>query len=438
MTPPFMRKLSQQGAFRRLVNLGLLVGGFGLGQGSIFLIQTWLVATGETALLARFGTHFSFAILGIVAVEAGSLTILSAQIARQVESAGQGASGARAAVWRSYWETTVFRLAVAALLVLLGLGVALAWPLPDFSRAYLLWSLPALVFWACNAAGFLDGLQRSGVSGLTGSIAYVSSALALFLARDLPDAQAGVWTGAAFSLGYLLTVLCQFAALAGFGWRPAWSSPSRDGMRRAFVEEGSMLAGLLPGQLYFRAQLAIAAVFLGNEATAILVYGKQIVGAASQIAGFARRVEFPRLVQAVMENPRLGIGSTLRIQRTSLVIAALFAGLILGAALVVMATAQGFAVEAWHFLALFCVTVLTESVGQALVQGLFARSRYHGAAIARITAVALAVLFGYLSAGTLGVTVFVLSDLLSHGVVITVSLWWLNKAVHAYDDSNPV
>lgn len=194
-----------------------------------------------------------------------------------------------------------------------------------------------------------------------------------------------------------------------------------------------MLAGLLPGQLYFRAQLAIAALFLGHNATAVLVYAKQIVGAASQVAGFARRVEFPRLVQAVAGNPALGAAATMRIQRPSLFIAAAFAIMIALAALVVLALANGFAVEAWGFLALFCVTVLSESIGQALVQGLFARSRYHAAAIARILAVAFAVVFGYVFVGVFGVRVFVLSDLLSHAIVIMLSLWWLNKAARAHD-----
>ena len=416
---------SQQGAFRRLVNLGMLIGGFGLGQGSIFLVQTWLVATGETGLLALFGTHFSFAILGIVAVEAGSLTILSAEIARQLH-----AGGSRTGVWRVYWETTAFRLSVALVLLLAGGGALQFWPLPDFSRAYLVWSLPALFLWAFNAAGFLDGLQKSGISGLTGSIAYISSAAALFMARDLTPAEAGAWTGAAFSLGYLLTILAQFIALAASGWRPAWAKPSAQGVRRAFIEEGSMLAGLLPGQLYFRAQLAIAALFLGNNATAILVYSKQIVGAASQVAGFARRIEFPRLVQAVAGNPALDARATLRIQRPSLAIAAAFTMLIVATALVVIRLANGFAVEAWAFLAIFAVTVLSESVGQALVQGLFAASRYHAAAAARILAVAFAVVFGYLFVGMVGVHVFVLSDLLSHAIVITLSLRWLRKAAH--------
>jgi len=431
MSPTPGETNSQQGAIRRLVNLGMLIGGFGLGQGSIFLIQTWLVATGQTELLARFGTHFSFAILGIVAVEAGSLTILSGQIARQIHG-----GGTRMDVWRSYWETTVFRLSIAVLLIAAGAAALAFWTLPEFSQNYLAWSLPAMLIWAFNGAGFLDGLQKSGISGVTGSIAYVASALALFLARDLPPAQAGAWTGAAFSIGYLLTLVAQFAALAASGWRPAWAAPSRDGIRQAFVEEGSMLAGLLPGQLYFRAQLAIAAFALGHNATAVLVYAKQIVGAASQIAGFARRVEFPRLVQAVAGDPTIGAGPTLRIQRTSLAIAAVFALAIALAGLTVTATASGFVVEAWGFLAIFCVTVLSESVGQALAQGLFARSSYHAVAVARILAVATAVIFGYVFAGMLGVGVFILSDLLSHAIVISMSFWWLTRAARIDDDGN--
>lgn len=429
MSDPNAPIASPQGAVRRLVNLGMLIGGFGIGQGSIFLVQTWLVATGKTELLALFGTHFSFAMLGIIAVEAGSLTVLSAQIARILHAKGDPHS-----VWRSYWETTVFRLTVAVILVLVGLGVGEFAALPDFSQTYLLFSLPALLLWAFNAAGFLDGLQKSGVSGITGSIAYLASALALYLAAGLPDREVGMWTGLALTLGYALTVVAQFVALAVAGWRPFWAKPTASGVRKAFVEESSMLAGLLPGQLYFRAQLAIAGLFLGTTATAMLVYAKQIVGAASQIAGFARRIEFPRLVQAVASNPATSVGHMLKIQRVSFGIAGVMTIGILGTALVVVSLFTGFTRDAWMFLALFCLTVLSESVGQALVQGLFAHNRYHGAAIARILAVALAVVFGYLSVSVFGTYVFVLSDFLSHAVVISLSLWWLTKATRADAD----
>lgn len=429
MTSDVAPRESQQGAFRRLVNLGMLIGGFGIGQGSIFLAQTWLVATGKTELLALFGTHFSFAMLGIIAVEAGSLTVLSAQIARILHAGGD-----RRNAWRSYWETTVFRITVAAILVASGLAFSTMEALADFSRYYVLYALPALLIWAFNAAGFLDGLQKSGISGVTGSIAYFASAIALFLTAEIPQAEAGMWTGTALSIGYGLTVLVQFVALSAAGWRPSWIRPTGRGVRTAFIEEGSMLAGLLPGQLYFRAQLAIASLFLGTSATAMLVYAKQIVGAASQIAGFARRIEFPRLVRAVAAEPGSPVVTILKIQRMSFGIAGVLTIAILGTALIVVSLFTGFTREAWTFLAVFCLTILTESVGQALVQGLFARNRYHYAAIARMTAVALAVIFGYLTVSYLGTYVFIISDFLSHAMVISLSFWWLTKATRADAD----
>ncbi|MDH6267987.1 hypothetical protein M2360_003390 [Rhizobium sp. SG_E_25_P2] len=413
---------TEQGAFRRLVNLGLLIGGFGAGQGSIFLGQSYLVATGRTELLALFGTHFSFAMLGIIAVEAGSLTILAAQITRQLHSGGE-----KLDVWRLYWETTAFRVTMATLLIVGSLLTVAFLPLPVFSRAYVMSILPAFAVWAFNGAGFLDGLQKSGVSGLTGAIAYVASAIALVLSLDLDSETAGYVTGGALSLGYIVTVLSQFIALSAFGWRPTWARPSAVSIRKAFIEESSMLMGLLPGQLYFRAQLAISSLFLGATPTAMLVYAKQIIGAASQVAAFARRIEFPRMVQALERNPSLGVGPLMRMQKGSFAIAGvLFAGVV-AASFVVKAFASGFSVEAWTFLALFSVTILSESIGQGLVQCLFARGRIHGAGLARLTAVVAATIFGYALARSLGPQVFILSDLLSHMLVISLTFYWLKR-----------
>jgi hypothetical protein len=415
-------KLSEQGALRRLVNLGLLIGGFGIGQGSIFLAQTYLVASGQTELLALFGTHFSFAMLGIIAVEAGSLTILSAQIARLLV-----AEGTKADLWRVYWETTVYRLTVAILLIA-GLLVFRAFvPLPAFSANYLLGVLPALLIWSVNGAGFLDGLQKSGISGITGSIAYVASALALAASIGRDSGEAGLITGAALSIGYGLTVAAQFIALRIYGWGLAWQRPTPGGIRKAFIEESSMLAGLAPGQLYFRAQLAIASVFLGTTATAMLVYAKQIVGAASQISGFARRIEFPRMVQAVTGQPRIAIARLVGIQKISFAIAGAMMLAILAASLVIMSRFSGFTQQAWSFLAIFCVTILSEAIGQSLVQAMFAHNLYHSAAIARILAVVVAIGFGYLFVETLGARVFVASDLVSHAIVITLSYYWMRR-----------
>ena len=88
---------------------GLLVGGYGLGQGAIFGVQTWLFARGEFHLLSAFGTQFSFLMLGILLVDAGSATTLARQAAKlQSESTG-------GEVWQTFWETAVVRAAIAVL-----------------------------------------------------------------------------------------------------------------------------------------------------------------------------------------------------------------------------------------------------------------------------------------------------------------------------------
>ena len=83
--------------------------------------------------------------------------------------------------------------------------------------------------------------------------------------------------------------------------------------------------------------------------------------------------------------------------------------------------------EAWTFLAVFCVTILTEAVGQSLVQAMFARNLFHSAAILRIIAVVVAIGFGYLFVTMAGLHVFVLGDLLSHAIVISLSYFWLKR-----------
>eukprot|EP01035_Chromulina_nebulosa_P015144 gene15144-20067_t len=278
--------------------------------------------------------------LGIIAVESGSLTILSAQIARLLVNQGDEHD-----LWRVYWETTVYRLSVAVLLIAGLLVFRSVTSLSPFSDAYLLGVLPALFVWAFNGAGFLDGLQKSGISGISGSIAYIASALALVLSIGAASDVAGLMTGGALSLGYGLTVAVQFVALGGLGWRVRFERPTRGGIRKAFIEESSMLAGLAPGQLYFRVQLTLASVFLGTTATAMLVYAKQIIGAASQISGFARRIEFPRMVQAVAAHPRIPVRALVGIQKISFAIAGAIAAAILIASLIIVSRFTGFTRE---------------------------------------------------------------------------------------------
>ena len=274
------------GRWPRVLNVGLLVGGFGLGQGSIFAAQTWLVAKGELGLLATFGTHFAFATLGTMFVDAGAITTLARHAAHL-----PGGQTSKAEISRIFWETSVFRLTLAVVTILGGAIYAMAISTEAFSRSYMLMAAPGFLLWAGNAAGMLDGLKRSGISGLTGSITFVMSALALIFAQHVPLATAGALLGGAFSIGNLLTVAAQWTVLAQHGMRPGFPSLTQSGMVRSAKDGLAMLCGVLPGQLYFRFQLLLSTTFLGAETTAFLLYAKQIVGGVTQIIGFVLRAE---------------------------------------------------------------------------------------------------------------------------------------------------
>jgi len=203
------RSRSFRGQRQRLTNLALLVASLGLGQGVIFVSQSVLIAQGRYDLLADFGVHYSFAVLGIMLVDAGASTTLARMMAGLSREAGE-----RAHVWQVFCETSVIRFVIAALIGLCAVLYVLYGAGEGFSRSYVMSALPGLLLWAFNGVGLLDGLRRSGVSGVSGALAYVATAIGLLIAAHEPASMAGAVLGAAFSIGYGLTLALQWLALA--------------------------------------------------------------------------------------------------------------------------------------------------------------------------------------------------------------------------------
>jgi O-antigen/teichoic acid export membrane protein len=175
----------------------------------------------------------------------------------------------------------------------------------------------------------------------------------------------------------------------------------------------------------------LSGLFLGANATALLVYAKQIVGAGAQVTGFIRRVEFPQMLQRLAARPEAGTGELIALQKLSLGFGALLTLAIFLASLVMISMFGGFTREAWLLLSIFCLTILSESIGQSLVQILFARGLFAPTALIRILAVVTGVGFGYLFIGQIGIAVFAFSDFCSHAVVIGLSLVYLARRARA-------
>jgi hypothetical protein len=410
------------GRFANIINMVLLTGSFGVGQGSIFLVQTWLLATGDLHLLAQFGVHFSFATLAILIVEAGSLTVLARKVALSVIEETEPGS-----IWQAYWETSLFRSAMCLALLLIA---ALYATTTDnvFSQNYVLFALPAFVIWSFNAGGMLDGLKLSGMSGLTGAIAYVASAVALIFAIGKPDAQAGAILGLALSLGYLLTVALQFAAISVVGFAPTWFRPTRQGVVIAAREGTAMLFNMLPGQTFFRVQIALSGIFLGSSATALLLYARQITAAVSQLIGFLRRVEFPNLVQSLKASPRKPFSTIFRTQRVGTLVAGVASAALLlgGLATFVFAPTTDFS-EAGLAVALFAPGVFTGAIYLTLSQGCLALARFRSVALATNLGMVAGIALSGVAPIWIGVAGFALAEIVQH----LVGGGWLWKGLNS-------
>lgn len=394
------------GRATQIVNIGMLLAGLLLGQGSIFAAQTALVAAGDYELLAAFGTHYSFAIFGIILVDAGGSTTLAQLIARKSTE-----PMSRREIWRIFHETSVVRLATAVLIGAMATAYVLMFSADPFSRWYVALAFPGLLLWTINGIGLLDGLRLSGISGLTGSAAYFVTALGLLLARHRSSEMAGAILGGAFSIGYLATVTAQWIALRTRGWSPQLGRITLAGLAKALKDGGALTLQLVPGQLNMRLQLVLSTFYLGAETTALFIYAKQITAAATQIIGFVLRVEFPGLVQRLSVQTRHGVVSILSGQKMALYCAFTIAAGIS----VVAAGAAAIPHFGWHqaavTIAAFAPTILTLSLSMMMMQGLAALGAYAVGARTVAAGSAIGIVVSYILVFTLGVYAFVLGEI---------------------------
>lgn len=429
---PFVKRQTRIAAFltsadiqwQWLVNIALLIVGLGVGQGAIFLVQTMLVATGEYALLAAFGLHYSFAILAILLVDAGGTTILARMVARL--SPEQRPSDS---VWLAFCEMSTIRLLIAVLIGAAAAVYALGLTSDRFSQWYVALALPGLLLWSVNPVGLLDGQRMSGISGITGSAAYLITAVGLASAAHRPPEVAGAVLGGAFSIGYVVTLAAQWVALRRMGWRPRFRRPTRSGLLTSLKDGCALLFQLVPGQINMRVQLVLSTAYLGTETTALFIYAKQVVTAFTQIIGFVLRVEFPGLVEKLATSRKQSIASILSAQRTTLYLAIAFST---GTTVVsgVAALTPGFSLhEAAKVMVLFAPTIGTLSLSLMMTQALAAMGVYAVIARALVFSSAMGIAACYLLISKFQIYALALGELTFHFVGFYLVFRYLRQTV---------
>jgi len=411
---------------RWLLNVGLLIVGLGLGQGTIFIVQTVLVAAGEFQLLAAFGMHYSFAILAVILVDAGGSTTLARLVVGV--SAEQET---RDNVWRCFCETAAIRLLIASLIGALAVVYALAFSADGFSRWYLISALPGVLLWTLNPVGLLDGLRLTGISGLTGSAAYVATAIGLALASHRSPEAAGTILGAAFSIGYLLTLSAQWAVLGREGWFPSYRAVTSAGLISAFKNACTLSFQVVPGQINMRAQLVLSAAYLGAETTALFIYAKQVVTAVTQIIALILRVDFPTLVEKMAAPGQRGVGYVLKAQKIPLSCAiVIMAGVSALAAVAV--SVPGFALHRGAMIMLILApTILSISLSLMMIQTLAALGAYGASARSLAIGSAVGLVASYLLVSSLQVYALVLGEITFHFVGFYIGYRYLQNPMES-------
>lgn len=386
-------------------NLILLVGGYGAGQGSIFLAQTWLIATSRLDLVAFFGLHFTMVTLGTIIVDAGSTTILARHVA-SIEASEPGSSE----IWGWYSSITALRLLVAGLVSVCAYIASSSGYFNEATVHFVIASVPAFLIWAFNLSGLLDGLRRSGLSGTSAALPSLVCAGALIIAAHTDGADIGYYVGTGLSLGYLCAVVLQLAFAASVGRQPTFVPPSKEFLRQAAVDGFSYLGATLPGQLYFRFQLQLCSAVLGVDATAIFMYIKQFFIAIAQFIGFVRRIEFPNLVVEVAKDAYNRLALILKIQRAGTILSVVLTVLLAIAGILSSLFAPKIFQQVGTIAALFSPVVALNSLALALNQGLAAQGSFRAMMATNVFAISLGALICTLLVGPLGVSGLLVAD----------------------------
>lgn len=420
--PVLPRAADGPGEGRTLAHLLL---GLALGPGLLLAVQMLLLARGAHALAALAAAALAAAGLAQAAIDWGG-TLLLARRARLRAGADPAAEAAAMSADLAALALARLPVALAAALLLGGLALAGALPLPAFHLA----ALPGLLLGALGMAGLLDGAGAAGRAGQIQALPLLAAALALLLlAGERPEA-AALPLGLAFSAGATAALLLQWRILRARGLAIRLRRPPRGAAAAAFAEGLAVQAALMPGQILARGQVLAAGLVLPETAAALYATARAAASGVQQAAGLARRAAFPGLVALLRAGPA-GPGRLLRHEARSLALAALaLPVLVLAPAAALLDPALALPGLA---LALAAPALPGAAVFAALGQGLAAR----GADLALAGCTALVALLALLPVPVLalvpagpaaGLALLVAAEPLAHGAGILLLLRRLRRA----------
>jgi hypothetical protein len=288
----------------RLFKIAGLLTGFALGQGSMFLAQTWLVANSQLIAVGEIGLGLAIVSLAQWTADWGGTLLLSRHAAID-ETVGY----VRAAI--------AVRLSLAGPIIAAVLIFCVVYEETQFVQGMVWGGAASALIWAFNLTGYLDGKGKSAISGPISSLSWLAASIGLVLLPSGQSFTAGLTIGVLYTAGVAITVVIQYIISARIGCPVALAVPNWEHMRRFAVDGALYCSADLPGQIYGRCLILIVMTFLGSEMAGIYVYIRHVVVAATQAISFMMRVEFPAIARCVSAG-KATVGTVLRIHNWSI------------------------------------------------------------------------------------------------------------------------
>ena len=267
------------------------------------------MANDQSTFLGEFGLAYATSTLVLLIIDWGSVVVLARILLR-------GGGSYSVSAQTAFWSLSIFRLLIAFVCIAISLFIALETD-SKFAVGYALAVSPGLVCMAFNFGGILDGLEHSGLTGATSALPIAATAAGLPFSSTCPSPWNGALLGGLYAAGVFLMVLAQYVLVRKAGFRPGRINVTMAAMKQTAREGGNFLLMTLPGQLFFRGQIAISASTMGTAGVAHFLYAKQLINVVLQFLYFLRRTEFPMLVKRITTATR-PLGTVLLAQKLTI------------------------------------------------------------------------------------------------------------------------
>lgn len=260
-------------------NLFFLILGFLIGQGSMFLVQTYLAINGRFELIAKVGISLGLLSLTQWISDFGGVYLLSRKL-------GKG---------ENPFTFIKFRLFLAILFSVILIFICKLINLDLFYREVFYFAPLISIVWAVNITGVLDYLCKNKIAGPISGLPWFLCALYIWISDKYFEIS-GFYLGASYFFGVFLVTLVQLNQLSKSQYVKFWNLQTTYWQREIKDMAGYTLAFSM-SQVYGRLIPILVQTSIGGAVAGYYVYGKSFTNISAQFVSFLRRVEFSSLLK---------------------------------------------------------------------------------------------------------------------------------------------